>query len=100
MNFKVVSKLSKKEEKYIEPVEKLPKLRKKTRKGEKYDKILQQFKAGNMRYARIKPEVGRSAAVFSALTKRIRRQKLPIRIRVRTDPETKKMSLYLERTDL
>jgi hypothetical protein len=54
----------------------------------------------NVKYAKVKPEVGRSAAVFSALTKRIKSQNLPVRIRVRTDSDTKKVSLYLERTDL
>lgn len=93
-------KLSAKEEKYISPVEELPKLRRKTKRGEKYDKALEQFMLSNVKYAKVEPTVGKSAAVFSALTKRIKRGNLPVRVRVRTDLETKKVSLYLERTNL
>jgi hypothetical protein len=89
----------KKESIYIEPVEKLPKLLKKTQKGAMYDKTLEQFLSSNSKIAKVKPEVGKSAAVFSALTKRVRKKKLPIKLRVRTDPDTKKITLYLERTD-
>ena len=85
---------------YIEPVQKLPKARRITRRKEKYDEALKQFMVSNSKYAKVKPEVGKSAAVFSALTKRIKTQNLPVRIRVRTDSDTKKVSLYLERTDL
>jgi len=92
--------LSQKKSSYIEPVQKLPKARRITRRKEKYDEALNQFMVSNSKYAKVKPEVGKSAAVFSALTKRIKTQNLPVRIRVRTDSDTKKVSLYLERTDL
>jgi hypothetical protein len=90
----------KKDVTYIEPIDKLPRLLKKTKKGVMYDKTLEQFLSSNSKIAKVKPEVGKSAAVFSALTKRVRKKKLPIKLRVRTDPDTKKMSIYLERTDI
>lgn len=92
--------MSKKKSTYIEVVKELPKARRISRRKEKYDKTLKQFLESNVKYAKVKPEVGKSAAVFSALTKRIKRGNLPVRVRVRTDPETKRVNLYLERTDL